>query len=325
MKAVIAGTGMYVPEKVLTNFDLEKMVDTSDEWIMERTGIRERHIAADNESASDLAVPAARRAVEAAGLEAGDIELVIVGTSTPDMFFPSTACFLQAKLGADSAVAFDLLAACAGFTFSLATANNYLATGQYKNALVVGAEVYSSIIDWSDRTTCVLFGDGAGAVVLKADNGDSGILSTHIYTDGSKASYLEAPGGGSAQRFTPEMVSEKRYCLTMEGRKTFKVAVRSMVQAAQAALDYNGISPTDLKMIIPHQANMRIISAVARQMGLDEEKFYCNIERYGNTASASIPIALDEVVREGRAVKGDLIMTVTFGGGFAWGATLIRL
>lgn len=325
MKSVIAGTGRFLPEKVLTNHDLEKMVDTSDEWIVERTGIRERRIADENSSASDLAVPAARQAIEDAGLKPDELDLIIVGTSTPDMMFPSTACFVQAALGAKKAVAFDILAACAGFTFSLTTADSFLVSGRYKNALVIGAEVYSSIVDWEDRTTCVLFGDGAGAVVLKAENGESGIISSHIFSDGTKADYLYAPGGGSKLRFTREMVDQKRYCLAMDGQKTFKVAVKNMVQAAREALAHNEIKISDLKLIIPHQANKRIMSAVAKQLGIGEEMVYSNIEKYGNTAAASIPIALDEALREGRAGKGDLILTVTFGGGFTWGSSLIRL
>ncbi len=325
MRSVIAGVGSFLPEKILYNSDLERMVDTSDQWIVERTGMRQRRIADENVSASDLAVPAGKKALDNAGLAPEDVELIIVGTSTPDMLFPSTACFVQARLGAHRAVAFDLLAACSGFTFSLATANNFLKSGGYKNALVIGAEVYSSIVNWEDRTTCVLFGDGAGAVVLKAEESESGILSTHIFSDGSKADYLYAPGGGSSHRFTPEMVSDKKHCLVMDGRRTFTVAVKSMARAANAALEFNSISASDLKLVIPHQANKRIITAVAKQLGMADEKFFSNVEKYGNTAAASIPIALDEALREGRAKKGDLILTVTFGGGFTWGSALILL
>ena len=324
MKSFIAGTGRYLPPKVLTNFDLEKMVQTSDEWIVERTGIRERRIAADDVSASDLAAPAARLAMESAGLQPEELDLIIVGTSTPDMMFPSTACFVQAQIGAVNAAAFDLLAACSGFTYSLATANNFIVCGQYKNALVIGAEVYSSIVNWDDRTTCVLFGDGAGAVVLKAGEGDAGILSTHIHSDGSMAAYLNAPGGGSKLRMTAEVVEQKKYCLAMEGQKTFKVAVKRMVQAAREVMEHNRIKASDLKLVIPHQANKRIMSAVAKQLAIGQEMVYSNIEKYGNTAAASIPIAMDEAVREGRIVKGDLVLTVTFGGGLTWGASLIR-
>ncbi len=325
MKALIKGTGSYLPEKVLTNHDLEKMVHTSDQWIVERTGIKERRIAPDGASASDLAVPAVERAMESAGIEARDIDLIIVGTSTPDMFFPSTACFVQAKIKAKNAVAFDLLGACSGFIFALATAKSFIESGQYKNALVIGSEVYSSIINWEDRTTCVLFGDGAGAVVLSRSEGDAGIISTHIYSDGTKSDYLMTPGGGSALRFTPEMISEKKYSLTMLGNKIFKVAIKSMVEAAQAAINHNGIKPSDIKMVIPHQANERIIAGVAKYLDLDESLFFKNLEKYGNTAAASIPIALDEAVREGRVGPGDLLLLVAFGGGFTWGSVLLRL
>ena len=325
MKHVITGSGSFLPEKVLTNDDLAKMVDTSNEWIVERSGISERRIAEDGVAASDLAIPAAQRAMDKAGLKPEEVDLIIVGTSTPDMMFPSTACNVQAGVGAVNAVAFDLLAACSGFTFSLATASHFLLSGQYKNALVIGAEVYSSIVDWTDRTTCVLFGDGAGAVVLSARDSDSGILSTHIFSNGKDSDFLVAPGGGSKLRFTSEMIEQKRYSLAMDGKKTFKLAVRNMTLAARAALDHNGLKSSDLKLVIPHQANIRIISAVAKQLGLDMEMVYSNIHRYGNTAAASIPIALDEALSEGRAGKGDLILTITFGGGFTWGSSLIRL
>ena len=325
MKPVITGTGSFLPEKVLTNNDLAKMVDTSDEWIVERTGISERRIAEDGVAASDLAVPAAQRAMEKAGLKPEEVDLIIVGTSTPDMMFPSTACNVQAALGASNAAAFDLLAACSGFTFSLAAASSFLMSGQFKNALVIGAEVYSTIVDWTDRTTCVLFGDGAGAVVLSAQESDSGILSTHIFSNGKDSGFLAAPGGGSKLRFTNDMIEQKRYALTMDGKKTFKMAVRNMVQAARAALEHNGVTTSDLKLVIPHQANIRIISAVSKQLGIGMDLVYSNIHKYGNTAAASIPIALDEALSEGRVGKGDLILTVTFGGGFTWGSSLIRL
>jgi len=325
LKSVITGTGSFLPEKILTNNDLAKMVDTSNDWIVTRTGISERRIAEDNVAASDLAAPAARKAMEEAGMKPEDVDLIIVGTSTPDMMFPSTACNVQAELGATNAVAFDILAACSGFTFSLTTAYHYLASGQYKNALVIGAEVYSSLIDWTDRATCVLFGDGAGAVALTAKEGDAGILSTHIFSNGKDAGFLTAAGGGSKLRFTHEMIEQKQYALAMEGKKTFKVAVRNMVQAAHTALDHNGLKISDLKLVIPHQANTRIMTAVSKQLGIGGDIVYSNIHRYGNTAAASIPIALDEALREGRAGKGDLILAITFGGGFTWGSSLIRL
>jgi 3-oxoacyl-[acyl-carrier-protein] synthase-3 len=329
LRPYIAGTGRHLPERILTNKDLEKMVDTTDEWIVERTGIKERRIAKDTESASDLAAPAAEKALEKAGLTAKDIDLIVVGTSTPDMFFPSTACFVQSKIGAVNAVAFDQLAACSGFTFSLATACNYIKSGDVKNALVIGAEVYSSILDWEDRTTCVLFGDGAGAAVVSAGTSEDpqtrGILSTSIYSDGSKSDYLSCVGGGSAKRFTPDLIAEKQYCLTMNGRRTFVVATKNMVEAARTALGKAGLTVGDISLVIPHQANMRIIAQVASQLGIDDSKCFINIQKYGNTAAASIPIAIDEAIEEGRAKEGDLIMTVAFGGGFTWGSAIIRL
>ncbi|MBI3580913.1 MAG: ketoacyl-ACP synthase III [Nitrospinae bacterium] len=328
IRSKIVGTGSFLPEKILTNFDLEKMVETTHQWIVERSGIIERRIAEPGTAASDLAAPAALKAVEAAGMRPEDVELIIVGTSTPDMLFPSTACFVQSKIGAKKAAAFDLLAACSSFVFGLSTADALISSGRYKNALVIGAEVYSSIVNWADRTTCVLFGDGAGAVMLAAADGpraNRGIISTAMFSDGTHWSYLNAPGGGSANRFTPDLISEKKYALTMKGSHTFKVAVKAMAEAALAALEKGGVSAKDLKMVVPHQANLRIISAVAKQLGLDEKLFYVNLDKYGNTASASIPIALDEAVRNGTLAKGDLVLLVTFGGGYTWGSALIEL
>ncbi len=344
IRSKIAGTGSFLPEKILSNFDLEKMVDTTHQWIVERSGIKERRIAGPGTAASDLAAPAAMRAVEAAGMKPEDVELIIVGTSTPDMLFPSTACFVQSKIGAKKAAAFDLLAACSSFVFGLSTADAFITSGRFKNALVIGAEVYSSIVNWEDRSTCVLFGDGAGAVMLTASESGTptpaseaprpgirppaanrGIISTSMFSDGTHWSYLNAPGGGSANRFTPDLISEKKYSLTMKGSHTFKVAVKAMAEAAVAALEKGGVSAGDLKMVVPHQANLRIISAVAKQLGLDEKLFYVNLDKYGNTASASIPIALDEAVRNGKLAKGDLVLLVTFGGGYTWGSVLMEL
>ncbi len=322
--AIIAGTGRHLPDKVLTNHDLEMMVQTSDQWIVERTGIRERRIAPENASASDMAVPAAQKAMAAAGVAPEDIDLILVGTSTPDMFFPSTACFVQAKLGAVNAAAFDLLAACSGWVYGMTVANAFIRSGQYKTVLVIGAEVYSHIVNWEDRTTCVLFGDGAGAVVLKTAEA-GGILAANMFSDGTKSEFLFTPGGGSAVRFTPELVQQKQYTLAMKGNSTFKVAVKSMADAARKAMDENNVTPADIKLVIPHQANLRIISAVAKQLDMPEEAFFSNLQKYGNTAAASIPIALDEALEQGKVVKGDLVLVVTFGGGFTWGSLLIRL
>lgn len=325
-RSFIAGTGSNLPDKILTNFDLEKMVNTTNQWIIERSGIKERRIADAGTSASDLAAPAALNAVAAAGLKPEDVELIIVGTSTPDMLFPSTACFVQSKIGATKAACYDLLAACSGFIFGLATADSFIKSGMFNNALVIGAEVYSSILNWEDRSTCVLFGDGAGAVMLTSgEAGKGGVISATMYSDGTHSSYLYTPGAGSSHRFTPDLISEKKYCLTMKGSHTFKVAVKSMAEAAMAALEKGNVSPKDLKMVIPHQANLRIISAVAKQVGMDENLFYVNLDKFGNTAAASIPIALDEAVRAGKLKKGDLVLLVTFGGGYTWGSALVEL
>lgn len=323
--AIIAGTGRCLPDKVLTNHDLEKMVQTSDQWIIERTGIRERRIADSNTCASDLGAPAAKKAMAAAGVTPEEVDLILVGTSAPDMFFPSTACFVQAKLGCVNAAAFDLLAACSSWIYAMSVANAYIRGGQYKTVLVIGAEVNSHIINWEDRSTCVLFGDGAGAVVLKASDTPGGILSAKIFSDGTKSDLLYAPGGGSCHRFTPDMVSEKKYAVSMVGNSTFKIAVKSMADAATKAMKENNVTPADIKLVIPHQANLRIISAVAKQLGMPEEHFFTNLQKFGNTAAASIPIALDEAVEQGLVVKGDLVLMVTFGGGFTWGSLLIRL
>ncbi len=323
--AIIAGTGRHLPEKVLTNHDLEKMVQTSNQWIVERTGILERRIAAKEECASDLAVPAAKKAMAAAGVAPEEVDLILVGTSTPDMFFPSTACFVQAKLGCVNAAAFDMLAACSGWVYGMTVANSFIRGGQYKTVLVIGAEVYSHILNWEDRATCVLFGDGAGAVLLKASDTADGILSANIFSDGSKSELLYAPGGGSSGRFTPELVAEKKYTLAMVGNSTFKVAVKMMADAATKAMKENNVTPADIKLVIPHQANLRIISAVAKQLGMPEGHFFSNLQKYGNTAAASIPIALDEALEQGLVAKGDLVLMVTFGGGFTWGSLLIRL
>lgn len=323
--AIIAGTGRYLPDKVLTNHDLEKMVQTSDQWIIERTGIRERRIADSNTSASDLGAPAAKKAMAAAGVAPEEVDLILVGTSSPDMFFPSTACFVQAKLGCVNAAAFDILAACSSWIYGISVANAYIRGGQYKTVLVIGAEVSSHIINWEDRSTCVLFGDGAGAAVLKASETENGVLSAKIFSDGTKSDLLYAPGGGSSSRITPEMVAQKKYAVAMVGNSTFKIAVKSMAEAATKAMKENNVTPADIKLVIPHQANLRIISAVAKQLGMPEEHFFTNLQKYGNTAAASIPIALDEAVEQGLVGKGDLVLMVAFGGGFTWGSLLIRL
>lgn len=313
----IAGTGSYLPHKVLTNRDLERMVDTTDEWIYTRTGIRQRHIAADNENASDLALAASRRALEAAGIRPQDIGLIIVATTTPDMVFPSTACILQAKLGIKNTPAFDVQAVCSGFVYGLATADHFMRGGQYGYALVVGTEAYSRILDWKDRSTCVLFGDGAGAVVLKQDRAP-GIMSTHLHADGSYAGMLAVPGTVSkgAVKGTP--------LLKMDGNAVFRFAVKVLGEAAVEALQANHLRKSELDWLIPHQANIRIIQATAKKLGMSMERVVTTVDRHANTSAASIPLALDEAVRDGRVRSGQHVMLAGVGGGFTWGSILIR-
>jgi 3-oxoacyl-[acyl-carrier-protein] synthase-3 len=314
----IAGTGSYLPAKVLTNKDLEASVETSDEWIYSRTGIRQRHVAAENESASDLALMASRRAMQAAGVAPEDLSLIIVATTTPDMVFPSTACILQAKLGAKNCPAFDVQAVCSGFVYALATADHFMRSGQYRNILVVGAEVYSRILDWQDRTTCVLFGDGAGAVVLQRGE-TPGILSSHLHADGSHAHILSVPGSVNGGKVSG------RPLLQMEGNAVFKFAVRVLGEVAEEVLAANRLSKTDIDWLIPHQANIRIIQAAARKLGLPMEKVITTVDRHANTSAASIPLALDVAVRDGRIKAGHNVLLEAVGGGFTWGAVLVRL
>jgi 3-oxoacyl-[acyl-carrier-protein] synthase III len=314
----IAGTGSYLPAKVLTNRDLEGSVETSDEWIFSRTGIRERHIADDHECASDLALIASRRALEAAGVTPDDIHLIIVATTTPDMVFPSTACILQAKLGVKNCPAFDVQAVCSGFVYALATADNFMRSGQYKNILVVGAEVYSRILDWEDRTTCVLFGDGAGAVVLQRSDAP-GILSTHLHADGSHAHILSVPGSVSGGKVSG------RPLLQMEGNAVFKFAVRVLGEVAEEALAANQMLKKDIDWLIPHQANIRIIQATAKKLGMPMEKVITTVDRHANTSAASIPLALDVAVRDGRIQAGHTVLLEGVGGGFTWGAVLVKM
>ena len=314
----IAGTGSYLPAKVLTNQDLQARVETSDEWIFSRTGIRQRHVAADDEYASDLALAASRRALETAGVAAADLSLIIVATTTPDMVFPSTACILQAKLGAKNCPAFDVQAVCSGFVYALATADQFMRGGQYQNILVVGAEVYSRILDWEDRTTCVLFGDGAGAVVLQ--RGDQpGVLSSHLHADGSHAGILSVPGSVSGGKVSG------RPLLQMEGNAVFKFAVRVLGEVAEEALAFNHLEKSAIDWLIPHQANIRIIQATARKLGLPMEKVITTVDRHANTSAASVPLALDTAVRDGRIRSGQLVMLEGVGGGFTWGAVLVRM
>jgi 3-oxoacyl-[acyl-carrier-protein] synthase-3 len=313
----IIGTGSYLPAKVLTNADLAGSVDTSDEWIQQRTGIRERHIAADNEKSSDLALQASRRALEMAGINADQLGLIIVATTTPDMVFPSTACILQSKLGVKNMPAFDVQAVCSGFVYALNTADLYMKSGQYEYILVVGAEVYSRILDWSDRGTCVLFGDGAGAVVLKRSS-TPGILASRLHADGSHADILSVPGQvcRGAVSGTP--------LLQMDGGAVFKFAVKVLEEVALETLEAAGLQKTDIDWLIPHQANIRIIQATAKKLGMTMERVVTTVDRHANTSAASVPLALDEAVRDGRIREGHKVMLEGVGGGFTWGAVLLQ-
>jgi 3-oxoacyl-[acyl-carrier-protein] synthase III len=320
----ITGVGSYVPSRVLTNAELEKMVETSDEWITTRTGIRERRIAAADEATSHMASAAAKLALANAGVTAEQIDLIIVATITPDMLFPSTACLVQQQLGATRAAAFDIEAACSGFVYALDIASHFVASHTYNTVLVIGAEKMSSVVDWTDRNTCVLFGDGAGAAVLQNRPNAHGLLTTCLGSDGGKAGLLELPGGGSTHPATAESVAQKLHFLRMDGRQTFKSAVNAMVAAATTALARCELTIPQIKCIIPHQANQRILSAVAEQLGAREEQVFVNVDKYGNTSAASVAIALDEAVRQGRIQRGDLVLLVVFGAGLTWGAAIIE-
>lgn len=320
----IAGIGFYVPKKVLTNFDLEKMVDTTDEWIRTRTGVRERRIADDNEATSDLAIEAARKALEDAQISHQEIDLIIVATLSPDYLFPSTSCLVQDKLGIKDAWAFDIEAACSGFIYALSVAEAFIKSGSYKTALVIGAEVFSRIVDWTDRNTCVLMGDGAGAVILREVENGKGILSTYLGADGSRADLLKQPAGGSRLPAAEETVRQGLHYFKMQGNEVFKLAVRIMSESVITALKKAGLSNKDIDLIIPHQANIRILNAMARRLSLPMEKLVVNLDKYGNTTAASIPIALDEAVKQGRIKEGDIVVLVAFGAGLTWGASVIR-
>jgi len=323
-RARIIGTGSYVPEKILTNKDLETFVDTTDEWIVTRTGIRERRVAAEGQFTSDLATAAARNALEMAGVAAEEIDLIVLGTISGDYPWPSTACIVQERLGAINAAAFDLSAACSGFVYALSMASAQIESGRIKKALVIGAETLSRIIDWQDRNTCVLFGDAAGAVVLEVASGDQGILSTHMHSDGSYLNLLYQPGFGTRHMPSPEALQERNYFLKMQGNEVFKVAVRMLTEVAQEAVAYNGMTMDDVDLFIPHQANIRILEATAKRLGLAGDKVYINVDRFGNTSAATIPVALDEANRAGRINPGDILLLDAFGGGFTWGSALVR-
>lgn len=322
-RAGIRGLGIYLPERVLTNFDLEKMVETTDEWIRTRTGVRERRIAKKGESASELGSRAALAAIQDAKLTPKEIDLIIVATITPDMLFPSTACLIQHKIGA-SCGAFDMAAACSGFPYALAVAEGFIRSGMYRNILVIGAEVLSGFIDWKDRSTCVLFGDGAGAVVVSEVKDGHGIKATYLGSDGSQADLLKIPGGGSQLPPSEETVRQGQHYLKMQGSEVFKVAVRTMEDAIQEILKRGGLTPQDIDCLIPHQANLRILQAVGERVGIPQEKIFVNVEKYGNMSSASTVVALYEAVKQNKIKEGSNVVLVAFGGGLTWASCLIK-
>lgn len=324
IQAHIVGWGKYVPERVLTNDDLTHMVDTSDEWIRTRTGIVERHIAADDETTATMAIEAAHQALETANLRPTDLDLIIVATATPDYLFPATACLVQDALGVPHAAAFDLAAGCSGFVYGVSVAAGLIESGHYKNALVIGAETLSRIIDWEDRTTCVLFGDGAGAVILHANDTEGGVLSSVLGADGSGGDLLHMPAGGSRHPPSHQTVAERQHYLKMKGREVFRFAVRAMPTAARQAVSKAGLTLDDLSLIIPHQANYRITDASAKTLKIPGDKVYSNVDRYGNTSAASIPIALCEAVEKDLVHRDDLVAFVGFGAGLTWAAAVVR-
>lgn len=323
--AQIIGTGSYAPSQVITNKDLEKIVDTSDEWITERTGIKERRQAAPGEATSDLAVAAAREALAMSGTRPEEVDLIVVGTITADMPMPSCAAFVQAKLGAKNAFAFDVAAACAGAIYALSVAEQFIRTGRVKRALVIGADVFSRIVNWKDRNTCVLFGDGAGAMVLApSEEPERGILSTHLRTDGTLAEILAVPAGGSLEPVTEETLRTQRHKVTMNGREVFKCAVRSLTESTQEALKAHGLVTAQVDHVIAHQANMRILEAVMQRLEVPLEKCWINLDKYGNTSAASLPMSLDEACRVGRLKRGDLVAMLAIGAGMTWGTAVVR-
>ena len=315
----VIGTGSYLPEKVLTNADLEKMVDTNDEWIVSRTGIRERHIAADKQPVSDLALEASKKAIEMAGIDKNDIDLIIVATTTPDRIFPSTACLLQDRLDLHGSAAFDVQAVCSGFVYALGIADKFIRSGSNKCALVVGAETLSRIIDWKDRSTCILFGDGAGAVVVQASD-EPGIISSHLHADGQYKELLTVPHGISLG--FEEVMRGEAY-MQMQGNEVFKVAVNTLGSIVDETLEANNLSKSDIDWLVPHQANIRIINATAKKLGMPMDQVVVTVDRHGNTSAASIPLAFDEAVRDGRIQRGQTVLMEAFGGGFTWGSVLL--
>jgi 3-oxoacyl-[acyl-carrier-protein] synthase-3 len=325
VEVCVAGTGSYVPERILTNEELSKMVDTSDEWIVSRTGIRERRIAADDEFTSHMASKAARKALEQAGMTAQEIELIVVATITPDTPTPATACHVQHQLGASNAVAFDISAACSGFLYAMKICKRLISDGAFKNALIIGAEKLSTVTNWEDRSTCVLFGDGAGAAVLRRANpGEGSIVATEMGTDGNLTHLLEIPGGGSACPITESNVNAHTHTLSMQGKEVFKIAVTRMKEAAEKVIERAGLRAEDIACVIPHQANLRIIDAIADRLAVPNERVFVNLHKYGNTSAAAVAIALDEANRSGTFKRGEHIVLVAFGAGLTWAAAAIR-
>ncbi len=322
--ARITGTGSFAPKKVITNHDLEKLVDTSDEWITERTGIKERRIAEKGQTTSDLAYEASRKALKAAGLAADELDLILVATMTPDMLLPSMGCVLQEKLGAKKAAAFDIYAACSGFIYGMSVASAFIRSETYKNVLLVGAEVLSRYTDWEDRTTCILFGDGAGAAVIQRHAGKRGVLSTHLHSDGSLGGLIHVPAGGALHPASHDTIRKRMHFIKMKGNETFKAAVRALEGVVQEALDYNKVKPEAIDYLVPHQANLRIIQAMAQRLNMPMEKVVLTLPKYGNTSAASIPMALDEAVRDGRIQDNHLLLFEAFGGGLTWASALVR-
>jgi 3-oxoacyl-[acyl-carrier-protein] synthase III len=323
-RSMILGTGHHVPDKILTNFDLEKIVDTTDQWIVERTGIHERHIKADNENTSEFCIKAGTQALEEAGLKATDLDVIIIGTVTGDMRFPSTAIFVQSGLGASNAAAMDISAACSGFLYGLNLADSLIASGKYSKILIIGAESLTNLTNWEDRNTCVLFGDGAGAAVVTKSDGKRGILSSYMGADGTLAKLLWAPGGGTRNPISHEMIDQKLHLLHMAGKEVFLHAVKAMSDSALKALDQAGLTADQIDLFIPHQANIRIIEATGRRLGMPKEKVYINIDRFGNTSSASVPIALNEARKTGVLKPGMKCLMVVFGGGFTWASAVVQ-
>jgi 3-oxoacyl-[acyl-carrier-protein] synthase-3 len=322
--AIITGTGMSVPSRVMTNHDLEKLVDTSDEWIQTRTGIRERRIALPNESVSEFAHIASQNALEMAGVAPQDVDLIICATVTPDLPIPATACLIQHTLGCQRAAAFDMQAGCSGFIYAQSVAKQFIVSGRCRNVLVVGAELLSKFLDWTDRTTCVIFADGAGAAVMSEGNLPRGVLASAMHSDGSMSDFICMEGGGSKYPASAETVAKGMHFIRMRGNETFKIAVRSIEDVSREVLQTAGLTPDDVSWFIPHQANQRIIDAVTQRLGIPAERCYVDIDRYGNTSAASIPIALDEAVRAGKVKRGDVILMAAFGAGLTWAASAVR-